>query len=171
MQCRNCEHYSDSEFRYCPRCGAPSSLGWPMAGAPWLRRPAAIAGLAILIVAWLFALQRALWVPARSPDGRVPATSAPVQEIVRTPDAPAVPEQSRPATTDKQARIPVATKPTIATSIKPAPRTAPQPATQVAARPAAPAPTARTGRALLADASVTITPRPSPAVARRAAGA
>jgi hypothetical protein len=93
MQCRNCEHYSDNEFRYCPRCGAPSSLGWPMAGAPWLRRPAAIAGLGVLIVAWLFALQKALWVPASGPEQGTRMARAAVP--VRDTPVPRAPEPKR----------------------------------------------------------------------------
>jgi hypothetical protein len=66
MECRNCHHYLNDGYRYCPRCGAPSTV-WPGAGAPWLRRPAAVGGLALLLTAWLVALQRQLWQPAHPP--------------------------------------------------------------------------------------------------------
>jgi hypothetical protein len=60
MYCRNCRRELSRDDRYCPRCGTPSALGWPVAGAPWLRRPAAVAAFAVLLMAWLFALQHAL---------------------------------------------------------------------------------------------------------------
>ena len=76
MQCRNCGSNLEEGFRYCPRCGAPGSLGWPAAGGPWLRRPAAVAGLALMVIAWLAALQRQLWFSGRPPAGSPPAHSA-----------------------------------------------------------------------------------------------
>jgi hypothetical protein len=123
MQCRNCENYSDSEFRYCPRCGAPSSLGWPLAGAPWLRRPAAIAGLAVLVIAWLFALQRALWLPARTPDRGSPLASVPQQMPADKPDLRHV--QARPESTSptrKTVRHRAPAKALSMASTKPAPK-------------------------------------------------
>src|SRR5260370_38751839 len=70
MFCRNCRCDLDDGFRYCPRCGAPNSLAslaWPAAGAPWLRHPAAVGSLAFLLIAWLVALQRQLWLPGHAP--------------------------------------------------------------------------------------------------------
>jgi len=75
MQCRNCRCYLDDEFRYCPRCGAPNALAWPSAAAPWVRRPAAVAGLALLLIGWLVALQRQLW-PSSSAPGAISAPPA-----------------------------------------------------------------------------------------------
>jgi zinc ribbon protein len=84
MRCRNCGYNLDDEFRYCPRCGAPSSLAWPAAGGPWLRRPAAVASLALLLIVWLAALQKQLWISGRSPAG---SRSHPVTQIAARPPA------------------------------------------------------------------------------------
>jgi hypothetical protein len=84
MPCRNCGYTLDDEFRYCPRCGAPSSLAWPAAGGPWLRRPAAVAGLSFLLIVWLAALQKQLWISGRSPAG---SRSHPVAQIAARPPA------------------------------------------------------------------------------------
>src|SRR5437867_2119563 len=69
MECRNCRHHLHDGDRYCPRCGAPTTM-WPTAGAPWLRRPAAVGGLAVLLIAWLVALQRQVWQPTHAPPKR-----------------------------------------------------------------------------------------------------
>lgn len=183
MQCRNCEHYSDNEFRYCPRCGAPSSLGWPMAGAPWLRRPAAIAGFGILIVAWLFALQRALWMPDRAPEPGKPMVSTPERAVVRTPDATR--DQDRrtgSGATQEGARRESPAKAPVSVAVKPAAaeRAADRSRWAVKARrvsesrvaiaPTRPRPQpVRSGQTMLAAASVTITPRARPASPRRTA--
>jgi len=100
MQCRNCRCYLDDEFRYCPRCGAPNSVAYPVAGAPWLRRPAAVVGLTVLLIAWLAALQRQLWLPhgASSP----PATRV----AARQPET--VPALQQTATQPSRAMVPTA---------------------------------------------------------------
>jgi hypothetical protein len=98
MQCRSCRCYLDDEFRYCPRCGAPNSVAYPVAGAPWLRRPAAVVGLALLLIAWLAALQRQLWLPrgASSPPStriaaRPPETVPALQQNATEPSPMPVP--------------------------------------------------------------------------------
>jgi hypothetical protein len=105
MPCRNCKHELNSDCRYCPRCGAPASLGWPVAGGPWLRRPAAVIGLGVLLAAWLLALQRAIRVN-RPPAGR---------EIVVQPARPTSPSPQRadkaPLITERPAAVSVPIRP------------------------------------------------------------
>src|SRR5207247_1666070 len=65
-----------------------ASLGWPVAGGPWLRRPAAVIGLGVLLAAWLLALQRAIRV------NRPPA----VREVAAPTNRTAPPIEGRPET-------------------------------------------------------------------------
>jgi hypothetical protein len=84
MQCRNCRCYLENDYRYCPRCGAPSSR-WPMPGAPWLRHPAAIGGLAVLLVAWLIALQSQMRGSALGPSAKERQPAPEPQVVARAP--------------------------------------------------------------------------------------
>src|SRR5205807_6184839 len=76
----------------------PNSLAWPVAGAPSLRRPAAVVGLALLLIAWLVALQRQLWLPSGGPG------SAARQPVVRVATRPA---EVVPASDQREASRPL----------------------------------------------------------------
>lgn len=145
MECRNCRCHLETDCRYCPRCGTPTALGWPTAGAPWLRRPAAVIALALLLIAWLVALQRAIWLPPRLPAG-APRMSSPGAVIAeRPPEAPPAP--SLPAAGPAASPQPA--------PVFPDTRSSPAPPRPTPARPAA--------RALPGEDRRGIMPRPQPA--------
>jgi hypothetical protein len=91
MQCRNCRCYLDDDFRYCPRCGTPNTLAWPVSRAPWVRRPAAVVGVALLLIGWLAALQRQLWLPR----GGLGASSRPPMRLAARLPEPEWPPRQR----------------------------------------------------------------------------